>query len=1050
MNAFIAAAFSRVRTVVLILVMLLGAGFWSYVSIPKESMPEVDIPIFIVNTTYSGVSAEDSAQLLAEPVERRVNSLDGLRRMTTTAAEGFATIQLEFRAGFDHQTALQSIKDEVDNAKSDLPPGADGPFVREVDMSMFPILTVALSGQVPERELMRLGRQLKDEIETVSGVLQADLTGDREDLLEILIDPVAMETYGISPGQLAQAVQSNNQLIAVGSFDTGAGRIAISIPGTVVDIADIMSIPVLVDGATVLRVQDLAEVRQSFEDPVSFARIDGQPALSIDVRKSSGANVIDTVAMVRAKVDQVSSEWPDQVQLAFMNDQSVEMRDLLADLQNNVIAAVILVMLTTVLFLGVRASFLVAIAIPGSFLSGILIISALGFTMNVVVLFALILVVGMLVDGAIVVVELGERLIAQGYDSHTAFRMAAQRVAWPITSGTVTTLAVFFPLLFWPGVAGEFMFYLPATMIATLLMSLFMALIFVPVTGTMIGKAPDDGPDADDDDPKSAINGVSRFAIKRPGLMLGLATLAMLGVFYAYGIFGKGVDFFPATDAERAQIQVQADGNLAVVEADRLVKLVEAQVIGHEGVERVYSRTIGSVQERVRGQLATDVIGMIQVEFTNWRTRPRSGVIIDQLRHEADQIPGITVQVEAAASGPAASRPVQVEVTATNRAALNAAATRVEQIMVEQGTFVDIGNDTPRPNPEIRLQVDREEAARYGVDMNSLGTAVQLLTGGVELGTYLPDFADEEVSIKLRYPPDQRNLENLANLRVATSAGQMPISNFVRLVPAPAPAAITRIGGSEAQTLSADIAPGTTLNDELARLQQSLSAEDFGPEVSVTFAGEIEDQQETMQFLVIAFIVAVFLTFIVLLTQMNSFFQTVLILSAVIFSLAGVFLGLMIRQEPFSIVMGGIGIVALLGVVVNNNIVLIDAYNEHRANGLGPDRAAMRAAAERFRPVILTAATTIIGLMPMVMGLTIDFAGRDMFIGAPSGQLWVQLATAIAGGLTTSTIVTLLLTPTLIAWDGRRRERKARRTRVKREMRRRAARRSTPQISPAE
>lgn len=1044
MNGMIAAAFSRARTVVLVMVALILSGFFAYVTIPKESMPEVDIPIFIVNVTYSGVSAEDAGKLLAEPIERQVNSLDGLRRMQTSASEGFASIQLEFRPGFDQDSALQSVKDAVDDAQPDLPPGADGPFVREIDMSMFPILTVALSGQVPERELIRLGRQLSDRIETVSGVLQADLTGDREDQLEVLIDPLAMETYGISPSQLAQAVQANNQLIAVGSFDTGAGRLGVSIPGTVVRLDEVMSIPVLVSGPTVLRVQDVAEVRQTFKDPTSFARIDGQPALAIDVRKSAGANIIDTVAAVRAEVQAASRDWPAQVQVDFMNDQSIEMQDLLSDLQNNVIAAVVLVMLVTVLFLGVRASLLVAVAIPGSFLGGILIIWALGFTLNVIVLFALILVVGMLVDGAIVVVELGERLIAKGHSKFDAFRMAAQRMAWPITASTATTLAVFFPLLFWPGLAGQFMFYLPATMIATLLMSLAMALIFVPVTGTVLGGS-GGGMVSDDADAEvpSVMNRFSGWTIHRPGATLGLAILGLLSCFYAYSIFGRGVDFFPTTDAERAQVQISANGNLAVQESDQLVRLVEQRLIGLPGIDSVYARTIGSVEERVRSSLSSDVIGQIQVEFTDWQTRARSGEIIDQMRALTAEVPGLGIQVEAAAQGPAASRPVQIEVSSNNRATLQAAAEAIERLMVEQGTFVDIANDTPRPNPEIRLVVDREEAARYGVDMDTIGTAVQLLTNGVNLGTYLPDFADEEVDIALRYPPEQRNLENLSNLRVAVRQGQVPISNVVQIVPAPAPAAITRIAARETQTLSAELAPGSTLQAELTRIEQAIAQLELPDEVEVSFGGEIEDQQEAMTFLVGAFFVALFLMFTILLIQMNSFYQAFLILTAIIFSIAGVFLGLMIRQEPFSIVMSGIGIMALAGVVVNNNIVLIDAYNEHRGNGLDPDKAARRAAAERFRPVILTAGTTVIGLLPMVLGMTIDFTGRDLYFGAPSGQFWIQLSTGIAGGLFVATAVTLLLTPTLLAWDGRRRIRRDERRAQK------AARRQQAEAAPA-
>jgi len=1024
MNSIISAAFSRARTIILIMVALIGSGFAAYVTIPKESMPQIDIPIFIVNVTYSGVSAEDAAKLLAEPIERQVKGLDGLRRMETVASEGFASVTLEFRPGFDQDEAFQSVKDAVDDAAPDIPPEADGPFVREIDMATFPILTVALSGQVPERELIRLGRQLADEIETVGGVLQGDLTGDREDQLEILIDPLAMETYGISPGQLSQAVQANNQLIAAGSFDTGAGRLGVSIPGTVVRPTEVMSIPVLVDGNTVLRVQDLAEVRQTFKDPTSFARIDGQPALAIDVRKSAGSNVIDTVAAVRAIVEENTADWPDQVKVVFLNDQSIEMRDLLSDLQNNVIAAVVLVMLVTVLFLGVRASLLVAVAIPGSFLGGILIIWGLGFTMNVIVLFALILVVGMLVDGAIVVVELGERLIAQGHGKTAAFRMAAQRMAWPIIASTATTLAVFFPLLFWPGLAGQFMFYLPATMIATLLMSLVMALVFVPVSGTVLGGG-QAGHITEDAEVPSVMNRFSGWTIARPGTTLGISILSVLIVFYAYGQLGRGVEFFPDTDAERAQVQITANGNLSVLESDRLVRLVEERLIGFDGIERVYARTIGSVEERVRSSLASDVIGQIQVEFTDWRQRAASSAIIEKMRVEAGKVPGLGLQIEAASSGPAAARPVQIEISADNRADLQDAAALVQRLMVEQGSFVDIVNDTPRPNPEIRLVVDREESARYGVDMNTIGTAVQLLTTGVNLGTYLPDFAEDEVDIALRYPPQQRNFENLANLRVTVDAGQVPVLNVAHIIPAPAPAAITRVGGLETQTLSADLASGATLQAELDRIMATIADSDLPDTVDVTTGGEIEDQAEAMTFLSGAFIAAIFLMFTILLIQMNSFFQAFLVLSAIIFSVAGVFLGLMIRQESFSIVMSGIGIMALAGVVVNNNIILIDAYNEHRQAGLGPDQAARRAAAERFRPVLLTATTTVIGLLPMVMGMTIDFAGRDLFFGAPSGQFWIQLSTGIAGGLVVATAITLLLTPTLLAWDGRRRQRRS-------------------------
>lgn len=1024
MHTLISAAFNRVRTALLVLALAFVAGGYAYMTIPKEATPEIDIPIFIVNVTYSGISAEDSARLLIEPLERRFQTLQGLRQMSAQAGDGFATVTLEFQPGFDQDEALQSVRDETGNAEPDLPAGANQPTVREIDVSIFPILTVALSGHVPERALIATARNLQDRLEAISGVLQADMSGDRDDLLEIVVDPLAMQSYGISTGQIMQAVQNNNQLVAAGAFDTGEGRMSVTIPGTIQTIADVLAMPVQVSGATVVRVQDVAEVRQTYRDPSSFARIDGQPAIGLDVRKVAGANVIDTVAQVRAAVEEAQADWSGAIRVDFTQDQADDIQTLLSDLENSVIAAVFLVMLTVILALGLRAALLVAIAIPGSFLGGILIISLLGFTLNIVVLFALILVVGLLVDGAIVVVELAERYSAEGATRRDAFLNAAQRMSWPITASIATTLAVFFPLLFWPGMAGQFMFYLPATVIVTLAVSLLMALVFVPVIGTLVRGASLPAGQSEPARPR-AYDRALRFLMGRPGLAVGLSLLVLLMSFFTYGQLGRGVDFFPAVEPDRAQVQIQADGNLSVHEADRLVRMVESRVIGTEGIERAYSRTIGSVEGRSRANLAADVIGTIQIDFTDWRTRPAASGIIEALRSATAELPGIRVQVEAAEAGPGAARPVQIEISAGNRALLPEAAAQLQQVMAEQGSFVDISSDVPVPSAEIRLDVDREQAARYGVDINTLGTTVRLLTNGVLLGTYVPDFANDEVDIILRYPVEERTFAQLADLRISTPAGMVPISNFVTLSVMPAASVINRVNAENVQTISAGIVDGTTVAAELATLQQRINQLDLPEGVSIAFAGEIEEQQEAMEFLALAFVMAIFLMFIILLTQLNSFFQSFLVLSAIIFSLAGVLLGLVVRQEAFSVVMSGIGFVALAGIVVNNNIVLIDAYNEYRAKGQSPDQAAFDAGVARFRPVLLTAITTIVGLMPMVLGLTIDFRGRDFYFGAPSGQFWVQLSTSIVGGLAFATLITVFLTPSLLAWDGNRRARRA-------------------------
>ncbi|MFN3662214.1 efflux RND transporter permease subunit [Yoonia sp.] len=1023
MSALIAAAFSRTRTMLLLLALLLLGGAWSYVTIPKEAAPEIDIPIFTVNVTYSGITAEDSARLLVEPLERQLQALQGLDTMTAQAGEGFATLTLEFMPGFDQDTALQSVRDETDTAAPDLPDGADPPVVREVDVALFPILTVALSGDVPERELIGFARSLEERLEAITGVLQAELTGDRADLLEIVVDPLAIESYGISTDEIAQAVQSNNQLVAAGAFDTGTGRIGVSIPGTIRTINDVLAIPVRVADGTVVRVQDVAEVRQTYLDPDSFARIDGQPTVAFDISKTAGANIIDVVAAVQNAVEETRTGWPEPVRVAYIQNQAEDIETLLGDLENNVIFAILLVMLTTILALGLRASLLVAIAIPGSFAIGILAIALMGFTLNIVVLFGLILVIGMLVDGTIVVVELAERYRAEGKSRSAAFLGAAQRMSWPITASVGTTLAVFVPLLFWPGVAGQFMFYLPATVIVTLGASLLLALVFVPLIGSLVGAGhPPRQADGETAVRPAAYDKILTYMIGRPGLAIGLSLLALIMALMIYGTFGRGVAFFPQIEPDRAQAQIRADGNLSVWEADRLVRMVENRIVGAEGIATVYARTIGSVEDRLASNVSPDVIGTIQIDFADWRTRPAATSLIERIRDDTAQLPGISVQVEAQEAGPGAGRPIEIEISAADRALLPEAARQVQTILAERASFVDIASDVPPERIELRLQVDREQAARYGVDINTLGTTVQLLTRGVVLGTFLPDFAPDEVDIRLRYPAEDRTFSELAGLRVASPAGMVPITTFVSLEPLPSAAVINRVDGRNLQTITAGLLGGTTAAEEITVLQRLFAETEFPEGVDIRFAGEIEDQAEAGEFLARAFVLAIFLMFLILLTQLNSFFQSFVVLTAIVFSVAGVLLGLVIRQEPFSVVMSGIGIVALAGIVVNNNIVLIDSYNEHRAAGINPTDAAFRAGAERFRPVFLTAITTIIGLMPMVLGLTVDFFARDAYFGAPSGQFWIQLSTAIVGGLVFSTFITVLLTPALLAWDGNRRE----------------------------
>jgi len=1033
MTSLLDAAFDRSRTVILIFLTLMVTGALAYVSIPKEAEPDVTIPTMYISVYQDGISPEDSERLLVRPLEKELQSIEGLDEMKANATQNYATITLEFEAGFDSDRALQDVREKVDIAKSELPADAEEPRVQEVNVALFPVLTAVLSGNVPERKLVELSREVKDRLEALPGVLEVDIGGSREDVVNVELDPTTMQTYGLSYEEVLQRISNNNQLVAAGTLDTGAGRIALKVPGVVETFDEVRKMPIKVDGDRVVTVGDVGVVRRTYKDPQGFARVGGQPALALEIKKRVGANIIETIAQSRAVIQQMLQAWPAGVEVAYLQDKSETVRTMLGDLQNNVITAIALVMIVVIAALGLRSALLVGLAIPGAFLAGILVIDAMGFTLNIVVLFSLIMVVGMLVDGAIVVVELADRKMDEGEPRATAFAGAAKRMFWPITAGIATTLAVFFPLLFWPGVVGQFMGYLPITVIVTLVASLAMALVFIPVIGTVLGGGRRAGDTqvmaAAEGGDLSEIGGVTgwyigvlRASAKRPGTTIALVLAVVVGAYAVYGALGKGIEFFPDVEPDFAQVQIQARGNLSIHERDRIVRRVEERLIGRPAFENVYARTIGDGQ--ARRNMAEDVIGVIQLELTGWQTRPPAAEVLGEVRQDLADIAGVKIQVREQESGPGGGKPVQIQLTTPAPEQMPQAVQVVRGAMDEVGGFVDVTDSRPLPGVEWRLQVDRAEAARYGADISLLGYAVQMVTNGVKVAEYQPDDTDEEVDIRVRFPGGARSLEQLDQLTVPTQGGQVPIGNFVEFQPAPKTGTIERVDAERVMTVEADVAEGLLADTQVQKLQAALDEVSFPRGTDVTFKGENEDIGETMDFLTKAFIGAIGLMLILLVTQFNSIFQALLVMSAIVLSTAGVLLGLLIRGEPFGIVMAGIGVIALAGIVVNNNIVLIDTYNDlRRRAGLDPLEAALRTGAQRLRPVVLTVVTTVLGLMPMVMAMNIDMIGREIAFGAPSTQWWTQLSAAIAGGLVFATILTLILTPSLLVAGERMGER---------------------------
>ncbi len=1018
MHAFINGALDRSRTMIMIFVLLVISGTSAWLDIPKEAEPDIDIPYIYVSLSHDGISPQDAERLLLRPMENQLKTLDGLKEMTSRAEEGHASVTMEFVAGFDSDKALDEVRDKVNLAKGELPEETEEPSIHPITMAeQNPVILVSLSGALPQRALIQLARHLRDRLEGLREVLKVDIAGDRSDQLEVIIDPLALQAYDLDYGDIYRFVTRNNRLVAAGTLDTGQGRFAIKVPAVFENLDDILNLPVKSDGDRILRIRDVAELRRSFKDPDSFSRLNGQGNITLEVKKRPGENIITTVEKVKVRVAEARALWPDHVQVTYTADRSEEVGSMLKDLQNNVLSAVLLVVIVIIAILGLRSAALVGLSIPGSFLSGLLILYLLGYTVNIVVLFALIMAVGMLVDGSIVVTEYADRVMNEGVPPKRAYAEAARRMAWPITASTATTLAAFAPLIFWPGIMGEFMKYLPITLIATLTASLFMALLFVPTLGGVFGKPRqmsarsrqrllqmDEGDIEQVDGFTGFYVRMLRSALRHPGKVTLAAILFGLLVFTAYGASGLGVQFFPEVEPEGGNITVRGYGDLSIHEKDALMREVEERLVGMPEIETLYAHTGG--RER---------IGYLRYNLIDWQQRRKASEIIDDMKQRLASLAGIEIEVGKDESGIGGGKDLQIEISSKIPSLLDEAARKIRQALEQNPKFTDIEDSRPKPGIEWRLVVDRSNAARYGADASLVGSAVQLLTHGLRVGGYRPDDVDDELDIRIRFPDGERSLDQLDQLRIHTSHGQVPITQFVEIEPQPKVDAIKRVNARRVLKVQANMAEGELLSLELPKLKEQLPSLGLDPRVEIEIKGENREQADSEAFLEKAFVVALFVMAIILVTQFNSFYQAFLILSAVLFSTVGVFLGLLVFQKPFGIVMSGIGVISLAGIIVNNNIVLIDTYNVLRQRGLDAFEAILRTGAQRLRPVLLTTVTTILGLLPMVLEINIDLFARNIEFGGPSTQWWSQLATAVAGGLAFATVLTLIVTPCMLA-----------------------------------
>jgi multidrug efflux pump len=1008
--------------VILSLLVILIGGLVAYNTIPKEAEPDIEIPIIYVSITHDGISPEDSERLLVRPMEQELRSIEGIKEMTANAYEGGANVQLEFDAGVDTNKALQDVREKVDKAKAELPSDTDEPTVTEVKMSRFdPMLVLNLAGDIPERTLTNIAKDLQEKIEGLSGVLEVNLIGTREELMEVVIDPLAMESYGLDQAQIIQFVSLNNRLVAAGALHSDEGRFPVKVPGVFENASDVLNMPIKAVGERIVHFKDIAEVRRTYKDAESVARLNGKPAIAIEVVQRAGANVIETVDAVKALIAEEQTYWPARIEVVVSRDKSKDVNDMLSELQNSVISAVLLVFIVIIGILGIRSALLVGVAIPGSFLMGILIIGYFGITINMMVLFALIMAVGMLVDGAIVVTEMADRRMAEGESRHDAYSRAAIRMAWPIIASTCTTLAAFIPLAFWPGIAGEFMKFLPITLIAVLSASLIMALLFVPTLGSIFGKTGANTEEARrnltaaETGDLHTVSGFTgsyvrflRKSLQHPWLSVATVTAILVIIYASFAVFGKGVEYFPDVEQPFGLVDIRARGDLSTAERDVLVRQVEDRVLGMPEIKFLYAKTGRNDQG------AEDQIGTLTLNYVEWDQRRKADDILEEIRARTSDLVGIRVEPRKPDSGPPTGKPIRIEFSSRFPEELESSVARVRNLMETKAGIVNIEDSRPLPGIEWQIKVDRAEAARFGADISLVGAMVQLVTNGIKIGEYRPDDSDDEIDIRVRYPEGSRNLAQIDELRIPSEQGLVPIRTFVTREPAQKVSNIRRVDMRRMMSIDADVGANYLVNDLVAELREDIPGLEIDPRVSMTFGGSTQDQEEAQAFLLRAMLMALAIMAIILVTQFNSIYQAGLILTAVVFSTGGVLLGNLIMGNPFGIIMSGVGVITLAGIVVNNNIVFIDTYNVLRSRGEHAFDAVLRTCAIRLRPVMLTTVTTIVGLMPMVLGVNINLIDREISIGAPSSQWWTQLASSVAGGLAFATVLTLLLTPSLL------------------------------------
>ena len=1017
-------------TVYVLLATLLIAGVYSYVTLPREAAPDIKIPVVLVRALYEGVSPKDMESLVAVPIEKKLKGLGHVEEMLSVSVEGMTLISLEFDPDYDIDEALQKVRDKVDQAQSDLPSDVEEPTIEEINIAEFPILIVSLFGDSGPVRLKQIADRLEDRFDAVPGVLDATVIGGLEREIRAEFDPERMAAYRLSFPEMGGSIFAENVNIPAGRLEIGSSRFLVRVPGEFASLDEVYGLVVAVRDGRPVYLGDVARVVDGFKERDSYSRLNGRESVTVSVQKRSGENVIAITDTIRAILADESARFPEGTGYAVTLDLSEDIRAMVADLENNIVSGLILVVAVILIFMGGRNALFVALSIPYSMAISFTCLAFAGVTLNMVVLFGLTLSLGMLVDNAIVIVENIYRHREQGLARDEAARRGTAEVARPVVASTITTLAAFFPILFWPNVIGKFMAYLPKTVILALVASLFVALVINPALCARFVEVKAKAARRSRERRHPVLRGYERLlaaALAHPAVALGLAVLGLVVPFVMFGVWGRGVEFLPTTEPDRAIISVRAPAGTRLDASDRIVRRIE-EILRKYDVIEFYVTNVGAPGAMANpfepGGIGGPHVSRVTLNFRDRTERSMpAGEAVRRIRDELAVVPGARIEVTEEKEGPPTGAPVNVEITGDDFERLEALAREIQSRIADVPNLVDVRDDLEEGSPELRVRVDRKKAALLGLRTAAIGETLKAAYNGLDVGVYRQ--GDEEYDIVVRLMEERReDLGTLEQLLVPDALGRpIPIMDVAALERARGPGAIRRVESRRAVHVQGEVS-GRSGAAVLADVERRLASFRLPAGYDIRYRGESEDMEESQAFLEKAFFGAIGLIALVLVTEFNSVALPLIVLASVIMSMGGVMFGLVVTRLPFGVIMTGIGVISLAGVVVNNAIVLIDYTERLRARGMDVADAVMEAGRTRFRPVMLTAVTTVLGLMPMAVGVAFDVRTLSIQTNSESTEWWGPMAVAVIFGLSVATILTLVVVPTLylLAAGPRRRD----------------------------